>query len=203
MFLWLLCCLFGWCLSATPQTKLTICSITKKFTATKHTKQDNKDQHKRTKPKHDKEPENQQHDPVATERVTVRDLLSHHSGLPRHDWVWMPGGLSRTQMLAAMRHIEPSRDIRTTYQYSNLGYNAASLVTERLSGQSWEDFTRTRIIERLKMPVTFTVGDLARAEDAATPYIVHRGERRPTKLWPVHATAAGAINTSVQRSPTG
>jgi CubicO group peptidase (beta-lactamase class C family) len=156
-----------------------------------------------TKPVRDYVPEFRLHDPVATERVTVRDLLSHHSGLPRHDWVWMPGGLSRTQMLAAMRHIEPSRDIRTTYQYSNLGYNAASLVTERLSGQSWEDFTRTRIIERLKMPVTFTVGDLARAEDAATPYIVHRGERRPTKLWPVHATAAGAINTSVQRSPTG
>ena len=150
-----------------------------------------------TKPVRDYVPEVWLHDPVATERVTVRDLLSHHSGLPRHDWVWMPGGLSRTQMLAAMRHIEPSRDIRTTYQYSNLGYNAASLVTERLSGQSWEDFTRTRIIERLKMPVTFTVGDLARAEDAATPYIVHRGERRPTKLWPVHATAAGAINTSV------
>jgi CubicO group peptidase (beta-lactamase class C family) len=150
-----------------------------------------------TKPVRDYVPEFRLHDPVATERVTVRDLLSHHSGLPRHDWVWMPGGLSRTQMLAAMRRIEPSRDIRTTYQYSNLGYNAASLVTERLSGQSWEDFTRTRIIERLKMPVTFTVGDLARAEDAATPYIVHRGERRPTKLWPVHATAAGAINTSV------
>jgi CubicO group peptidase (beta-lactamase class C family) len=87
-------------------------------------------------------------------------LLCHRSGLPRHDWIWMPGDLSRAQMLAAMRHIEPSRDIRTTFQYSNLGYNAASIVTERVSGLSWEDFTRTRITEPLKMQVTFTAEDL-------------------------------------------
>ena len=31
------------------------------------------------------------HDAVATDRITVRDLLSHHTGLPRHDWIWMPG----------------------------------------------------------------------------------------------------------------
>jgi CubicO group peptidase (beta-lactamase class C family) len=109
----------------------------------------------------------------------------------------MPGDLSRAEMLAAMRYIEPSRDIRTTYQYSNLGYNAASIVAERVSGQSWEDFTRARITERLKMPVTFTVEDLARAEDAAIPYATHRDQRQRTMFWPIHATAAGGINTSV------
>ena len=47
------------------------------------------------------------------------------------------------------------------------------------------------------MPVTFTTDDLAAAEDAAAPYSVHRDQRRRTKLWPLRATAAGAINTSV------
>jgi CubicO group peptidase (beta-lactamase class C family) len=184
-------------LPTTPQTQFTICSITKTFTATGLAMLVDEGRLDWTKPVRDYVPEFRLHDPVATERVTVRDLLSHHSGLPRHDWVWMPGGLSRTEMLAAMRHIEPSRDIRTTYQYSNLGYNAASIVAERISGLSWEDFTRTRITERLKMPVTFTVDDLASAEDAATPYVVHRDQRRPTTLWPIHTTAAGGINTSV------
>src|SRR5689334_15239045 len=183
-------------LPATPDTQFVICSITKTFTATALALLVDDGRLDWTKPVRDYVPEFRLHDPVATERVTVRDLLSHHSGLPRHDWIWMPGSLSRAEMLAAMRHIEPSRDIRTTYQYSNLGYNAASLVAERISGQSWEDFTRTRITERLKMPVTFSVDELANAEDAATPYVSHRDQRRPTKRWPIHATAAGGINTS-------
>jgi CubicO group peptidase (beta-lactamase class C family) len=52
---------------------------------------------------------------VATERVTVRDLLSHQSGLPRHDWVHIPGDRTAAQMLAPMRHLELSRDIRATF----------------------------------------------------------------------------------------
>ena len=62
-------------------------------------------------------PEFRLHDAVATDRVTVRDLLCHHSGPPRHDWIWVPGDLSPAQMLAAMRYLEPSDDIRSTFQY--------------------------------------------------------------------------------------
>jgi len=72
-------------------------------------------------------------------------LLCHHSGLPRHDWIWVPGeSVTRAKMLAAMRYLEPSDDIRSTFQYLNLGYLVASMVTERVSGQSWTEFTRAR-----------------------------------------------------------
>jgi len=99
-------------------------------------------------------PEFQLHDAVANDRVTVRDLLCHHSGLPRHDWIHMPDDLSAAQTLAAMRYLEPSDDIRTTHQYSNLGYLVASMVTERVSGQSWTEFTRARLTDQLRMNVT-------------------------------------------------
>jgi len=72
-------------------------------------------------------PEFRLHDAVATDRITVRDLLCHHSGLPRHDWIWVPGDLSPAQMLAAMRYLEPSDDIRSTFQYLNLGDLVASI----------------------------------------------------------------------------
>jgi CubicO group peptidase (beta-lactamase class C family) len=78
-------------------------------------------------------PEFRLHDAVATDRITVRDLLCHHSGLPRHDWIWIPGDLSPGQMLAAMRYLEPCDDIRSTFQYLNLGYLVASIVAERAS----------------------------------------------------------------------
>jgi CubicO group peptidase (beta-lactamase class C family) len=184
-------------LPTTTNTQFTICSITKTFTATGLAMLVDEGRLDWTKPVRDYVPEFRLHDAVATDRVTVRDLLCHHSGLPRHDWIWMPGGLSRAQMLAAVRHIEPSRDIRTSFQYSNLGYNAASIVTERVSGLSWEAFTRTRISEPLKMPMTFTVEDLASSDDTAAPYLVHRDQRQRIKHWPVHATAAGGINTSI------
>jgi CubicO group peptidase (beta-lactamase class C family) len=184
-------------LATTPQTQFTICSITKTFTATGLAMLVDEGRLDWTKPVRDYVPEFRLHDPIATDRITVRDLLSHHTGLPRHDWIWMPGNLSRQEMLAAMRYIEPSRDIRTAFQYSNLGYNAASIVAERISGLSWEDFTRTRLTDRLSMAVNFTAEALEAADDAATPYLVHRDQRRRTKNWPLRATAAGAINTSV------
>jgi CubicO group peptidase (beta-lactamase class C family) len=184
-------------LPTTAETHFTICSITKTFTATGLAMLVDEGLLDWTKPVRDYIPEFRLHDAIATDRVTVRDLLSHHSGLPRHDWIWMPGDLSRTEMLAAMRHVEPSRDIRTSYQYSNLGYNAASIVAERITGLSWEEFTQTRIADPLNMPMTFAAENLEATEDAATPYIIHRDQRQATRHWPIRATAAGAINTSV------
>ena len=184
-------------LPVTTQTQFTICSITKTFTATGLAMLVDEGRLDWTKPVRDYVPEFRLQDPVATDRITVRDLLCHHSGLPRHDWIWMPDGLSRAQMLSAMRCIEPSRDVRTDFQYSNLGYNAASIVAERASGLAWEDLTRTRLAEPLQMSMTFTAEDLAAAHDAAAPYAMHRDRRQRTKLWPIRATAAGAINTSI------
>ena len=149
------------------------------------------------KPVRDYLPEFRLHDAVATDRVTVRDLLCHHSGLPRHDWIWMPGDLSPAQMLAAMRYLEQGDDIRSTFQYSNLGYLVASIVTERVSGQSWTEFTRARLTDKLHMNVSFTVEDLAAAADASVPYWMDGDTRLRVKPWPIRATAAGGINTSI------
>ena len=141
-------------LKVTTDTHFTICSITKSFTATGLALLVDERRLDWTKPVRDYIPEFQLHDAVASDRVTVRDLLCHHSGLPRHDWIHMPDDLSAAQTLAAMRYLEPSDDIRTTHQYSNLGYLVESMVTERVSGQSWTEFTRARLTDQLRMNVT-------------------------------------------------
>jgi CubicO group peptidase (beta-lactamase class C family) len=184
-------------LRVTTDTQFLIGSITKSFTSTGLALLVDERRLDWKKPVRDYIPEFRLHDAVATDRITVRDLLCHHSGLPRHDWVWVPGDLSPAQMLAAMRYLEPSDDIRSGFQYFNLGYFVASVVAERVSGQTWTEFTRARLTDKLHMTVTFTVEDLAAAADAAVPYAMDADTRLRAKLWPIRATAAGGINTSI------
>jgi len=184
-------------LTATTDTQFLIGSVTKSFTSTGLALLVDERRLDWKKPVRDYIPEFRLHDAVATDHITVRDVLCHHSGLPRHDWIWMPGDLSPAQMLAAMRYLEPSEDIRSTYQYLNLGYLLASIVTERVSGQSWTEFTRARLTDKLHMNVTFTVEDLAAAADASVPYWMEGDTRLRVKPWPIRVTAAGGLNTSI------
>jgi CubicO group peptidase (beta-lactamase class C family) len=181
----------------TTATQFLIGSITKSFTATGVALLHNEGRLDWTKPVRDYLPEFRLHDPVATERVTVRDLLCHQSGLPRHDWVWLPGDRTSADLLGAMRYLEPSRDIRAAWQYNNLCYNVASLLIERASGQSYEAFVRARLTDRLGMTISVTLDDLEASTDAARPYMMHENTRLPAFRLPVWIRAAGAINTSV------
>ena len=184
-------------LQVTTDTQFLIGSITKSFTATGLALLMDERRLDWTKPVRDYISEFRLHDAVATDRVTVRDLLCHHSGLPRHDWIWLPGDLSPVQMLAAMRYLEPSDDIRSAHQYLNLGYLVAGMVAERVSGQSWNEFTRARLTDKLHMTVTFTVEDLAAAADAAVPYSMDGDTRLRAKRWLIRVQPAGSINTSI------
>jgi len=184
-------------LPVTATTQFLICSITKSFTATGVALLHNQRRLDWTKPVRDYIPEFRLHDPVATERVTVQDLLCHQSGLPRHDWVHFPGDRSAAELLGVMRYLELSGDIRAAWQYNNLCYNVAGLLIERLSGQSYEAFTRTRLTDRLGMKVSFTLDDLEASADAARPYMMHEDTRLPALRLPIRTIAGGAINSSV------
>jgi CubicO group peptidase (beta-lactamase class C family) len=184
-------------LPVSPATRFVICSITKSFTATAVALLHHEGRLDWTKPVRDYMPEFRLSDAVATERVTVRDLLCHQSGLPRHDWVHFAGDRAPSEMLGVMRHLELSRDIRTAWQYNNLCYNVAGLLIERLSGQSFEAFIRARLTDRLGMSVGFSLDDLEASDEAARPYMMHEDTRLPAMRLPIRTTAAGAINTSV------
>jgi CubicO group peptidase (beta-lactamase class C family) len=184
-------------LPVTPATQFLICSITKSFTATAVALLHGEDRIDWTKPVREYIPEFRLHDAVATDRITVRDLLCHHTGLPRHDWVHLPGDRATGELLAPMRHLELSRDIRAAWQYNNLCYNVAGLLIERASGLSYQDFIRSRLTNKLGMTVSFTLEELEASVDAARPYMMHEDERLPALRLPITTIAAGAVNTSV------
>ncbi|MEM5776463.1 MAG: serine hydrolase domain-containing protein, partial [Anaerolineaceae bacterium] len=75
-------------------------------------------------------------DAFAADRMTVRDLLSHRSGLPRHDGVWYGTSFSRKEVFDRLRYLTPSADFRTMFQYQNLMFMAAGYLIERITGQT-------------------------------------------------------------------
>ncbi len=141
------------------------------------------------------------HDPVATELITPRDLVTHRSGLPRHDLLWYNNNQgTRSDVVTRLAHLAPSAGLREKFQYNNLMFLTAGHLIEQLTGGTWEEAVRARILEPLGMKrTTFTVADSQQDPDHALPYReddddqLERIPFRPIQL----IGPAGALNSSV------
>ena len=110
-------------------------------------------------------------DPVATERMTPRDLLTHRSGLPGHNFAWIASAETRNAIVKRLRYLDLNKDIRTTYQYSNLMYLVAGALIENVTGISWERFISERIFKPLGMKNSyFFISNLAENERLSVGY---------------------------------
>jgi CubicO group peptidase (beta-lactamase class C family) len=137
-------------------------------------------------------------DPVANEAISLRDMLAHRSGLPRHDWVWMPGDRGCEEMFRVLGELEFSYPFRSVFQYQNLIYMAAGMLAGRVTGMTWEEFITAQLLRPLGMEqFGFGAEALARAANAATPYSVVDGRPRRARLYPVRTTPSGGINASI------
>jgi CubicO group peptidase (beta-lactamase class C family) len=144
-------------------------------------------------------PEFRMYDPVATERMTSRDLVTHRSGLPRHDLIWYGTTYTRQELFSRLRYLEPSKDFRAVYQYQNLMFMAAGVVVEHVSGCTWEEFVRQRILQPLGMRNSnFSVTVSQKMEDVALPYHEKDDALNEVPFHNLDAVApAGAINSTV------
>ena len=87
------------------------------------------------------------YDPVATARITPRDLMSHRTGLPGHKFFMYFSGFTQEEMFERLRYLAPIADLRTTFQYSNLMFMIAGYMVRPLTGMTWEEFTRERQVQ--------------------------------------------------------
>jgi CubicO group peptidase (beta-lactamase class C family) len=140
-------------------------------------------------------------DPVASATLTTRDLLTHRSGLPRHDLFWYQAPFSRDELYDRLRFLEPSGPPRTRWQYNSLMFVVAGRIVERVSGASWESFVQARILSPLDMRRTLLSPDaMVTDSDHASPYAIRDGKvRRIPMLKGLTAIApAGAVQTSLR-----
>lgn len=111
-------------------------------------------------------------DDFATARLTPRDMMTHRSGLPRHDLAWYNNTrLTREEMFERLRHFEPNRQLREQWQYNNMMFVLSGFMLGRIAGEPWEDAIRRLVLAPLQMDETnFSVTVSQRSDDHALPY---------------------------------
>jgi CubicO group peptidase (beta-lactamase class C family) len=113
------------------------------------------------------------YDPYVTRELTVRDLLVHRSGfgLGAGDLLWWPPTTyGREEIARRLRFIRPATSFRSAYAYDNVLYLVAGEVIEAVSGQPWEEFVRTRILDRLGMSHSDVHRGTGEPGNMATPH---------------------------------
>jgi CubicO group peptidase (beta-lactamase class C family) len=166
-------------LPVTPNTLFQIASNTKLFTATGMGFLVEEGKIDWDKPVRNYVPQLQFFNDELNASVTVRDMLSHRTGISRHDAIWVRSDFTREELFDRIRYLEPSIPFRTGSLYNNLMYVAAGKVTEYLSGETWEDFLSRNIFLPLEMQNTmFDVGQMMEQPDFMTPYY----EKRDTTI---------------------
>ena len=139
-------------------------------------------------------------DPYATRELTVRDLLSHRSGLARGELAWYGSGFDRDEIVRRVRFLQPSWSFRSQFGYQNIMYIAAGQVAARVAGASWDDLVRQRLFAPLGMTASTTsVRALTPAMELATPHALVGDTVRPLGAWRdiSNAGPAGSINAPV------
>jgi len=135
----------------------------------------------------------------ASAHITLRDLLSHRTGLPRHDLMWMGGQFDRRELYDRLRYLEMNKELRAVWQYQNLMFMTAGYLVGKVDGSSWEDFMQKRIIDPLGMKETnFSVALTQKAADFSRPYMEVKDKIEQVPYRDITAVGpAGSINSNV------
>lgn len=133
--------------------------------------------------------------------VTIRDMMCHRTGLPRHDFSWyLFNTVSRDSLLQRIQYQEPTAPLRQTWQYNNFMFLAQGMIVEKLTGHSWENNVKEKIFTPLDMKTSnLSVHDLAKSPDAALGYSLYKDSLiRKSDYYDINAMGpAGSINSNV------
>lgn len=114
----------------------------------------------------------QLYDPYVTRELTIRDVLSHRSGLGRRgDMLWIAAQYPRQEIIRRIRFLEPNAGFRTEMGYQNIMFLTAGEASAAAAGMTWDELITRRIFQPLGMSTsTTTARDLPSRTDVATPH---------------------------------
>jgi CubicO group peptidase (beta-lactamase class C family) len=141
------------------------------------------------------------YDPYVSHEMTIRDLLTHRSGMGLGEGdllFWPQTTYTRDEIIYKLRFMKPASSFRSHYAYDNLLYMTAGQIIPAVTGVSWDDYIRQQIFEPLGMNhsnvsnAAFKPGD-----DRAFPHSRVDGKLQVIRFEVLdNAGPAGAINSS-------
>ncbi|HEX8847535.1 MAG TPA: serine hydrolase [Pyrinomonadaceae bacterium] len=135
-------------------------------------------------------------------KITVRDLLSHRSGLDRTDLSMISGKLNREELIRVAGMAKPTAKLGEKFLYQNIMFAAAGEIVARAQRTTWDKFIETRIFKPLGMKDSnTTVAATLKAHDYSLGYD-YNTETKETRNLPMReigpAAPAGSINSSAR-----
>ncbi len=148
-------------------------------------------------------PEFKLYDPYVTAEFTIRDLLTHRSGLGlgAGDLMMWPdsNNFTKKDIIHNLRYLKPVSSFRSKFDYDNNLYIVAGEVITRVSGKSWEDFIEQNIMQPLGMNAS--AASIHRLKDKSNiirPHAPVNGRVEPIRIdWSETANAAGGIYSNI------
>jgi CubicO group peptidase (beta-lactamase class C family) len=126
-------------------------------------------------------PEFKMYNDYVTNEFTIRDLLTHRSGLGLGAgdlMIWPDGNdFKINDIIHNLQFLKPVSAFRTKYDYDNLLYIVAGQVVQKVSGKSWCDFVEERILKPLEM--NKTAASYLRLKDSSNiiaPHVPNNGK---------------------------
>jgi CubicO group peptidase (beta-lactamase class C family) len=119
-------------------------------------------------------PEFRMYDPIASDQVTLRDALSHRSGIARGELAWLGSGLGRDEVLRRVRFLKPEAPFRSRFSYQNMMYLAAGEAAAKAAGTTWEQLLQQRILTPLGMTASLPTSRTLATTNVAKPHGVER-----------------------------
>jgi CubicO group peptidase (beta-lactamase class C family) len=201
--------------SATPidvHTVFHIDSLSKAFTSALMAMLVDKGKIKWTDPVIKYLPDLQLYDPWVTDHFTLRDMLSHNSGMPAEatdSQVLL--GYQEEHILNTLKQIKPEGEFRNDYAYQDVTYRMAAAVLEKVTGKTWDKLVSQYILNSLDMnDSSATLKGYLKQKNVARPYVVEDGKNVSLSKWPdfltwnidwraYYTTAKGAagVNSSI------
>ena len=155
----------------TPKTLQQIASNSKLFTAVAAGMLVEEGKLTWDKPVRDSVPTIQFYNDQLNNNITLRDMLSHRTGVTRHDLIWFKSPFTRKELFDRLKYLEPQEPMRETFLYNNLMFSAVGQIIELKSGKTWEQFVRERIFTPLDMSsTTYSISDMTQHPDHGVPF---------------------------------
>jgi len=175
----------------TPKTLCPIASNTKLFTAVAAGMLVEEGKLNWDKPIRDAVPSIRFFNDNLNNTVTLRDMLSHRTGITRHDLIWYKSDFTRRELFERLQFLEPKEPPRQIFLYNNLMFAAVGYVIELKSGKTWEDFVQERILHPLEMVSTvYSIAAMTNAPDFGVPFTEKRDSREIYRI-PYYEDIAG------------